>query len=306
LMADLDQDLVRRINAGDFERCWMAVPELVDWTRIQGFRFGGAKQGALVPDVAFRSFLLEYRDDEIALEQLRSRHVRAIGHDDLEVDHWPVYRCIYSETERGDETFVLSGGRWYQVSTDFVKEVNKAFSKMPGYEHPFPLFLDGSEGAYNQRIASQDAGRYALMDRRLVKAPGMSDSVEFCDLFTTGRDIIHVKQYGASSVLSHLFYQGVVSGELFALDAAFRGAVRGRLPANHRQFVQARDRPAPGAYRVVFAVISGQAGDTLSLPFFSRVAARSAARRLEGLGYLVNLAKIPVDENYAKTRVFKK
>src|SRR2546425_6910223 len=29
--------------------------------------------------------------------------------------------------------------------------------------------------------------------------------VEFCDLYTDSQDIIHIKRYGGSSVLSHLF-----------------------------------------------------------------------------------------------------
>src|SRR5262249_39172006 len=158
-------------------------------------------------------------------------------------------RCIYCEVERGDDTFLLSGGTWYQVSTDFVKQVNKAFEKIPRYQHTLPSYSDGSEGAYNKKVAATDPHRYAFMDKRLVKAPGMSDQIEFCDLFTRDLDIIHVKHYGASSVLSHLFSQGVVSGELFALDAAFRRAVRSSLPATHRTFVNPPEKPKPDTHQ---------------------------------------------------------
>jgi uncharacterized protein (TIGR04141 family) len=132
----------------------------------------------------------------------------------------------------------------------------------------------------------------------------MSDAIEFCDLFTLQRDLIHVKRYGASSVLSHLFAQGVVSGELFASTQAFRSEVRRRLPRSHRHLVEPKERPANQAYRVIFAIISEQSGQALSLPFFSRVNARNAIRRLMGLGYRIGLAKIAVDGAFALTRRF--
>ena len=33
----------------------------------------------------------------------------------------------------------------------------------------------------------------------------VGEVLQFCDLYSKGRDIIHVKQYGGSSLLSHLF-----------------------------------------------------------------------------------------------------
>jgi uncharacterized protein (TIGR04141 family) len=305
MVAALDEELVRRIRAQEFDACWMAVPEIVDWTGIDGFRFGGPRQGALVPDITFRSLLLEYQDQEIALELLRNRKVWVIGPDDTIERQWSVYRCIYCEVERGDDTFMLSGGKWYQITTDFVREVNTAFGRLPRYEEAFPTFSDGSEEAYNKKVAAADVNRFALMDRRLVRTRGMSDRVEFCDLFTRELDVIHVKRYGGASVLSHLFSQGLVSGELFAVDAAFRTAVRSRLPATHRDLVKPSERPKSDKFRVVFAVISEKSGKGLTLPFFSRVNVRTASRRLEGFGYRVALAKIGVDETYALTRKFK-
>jgi uncharacterized protein (TIGR04141 family) len=281
----------------------MAVPEIVDWTRIQGFRFGGAKRGALVNDITFPNLLSEYPDEHITLDFLRTHYVREIDLNGVEIDHWPLYRCIYCEIERARETFMLNGGKWYQVMTDFVEEVNTSFARFPRYARELPHFSDASEAAYNERVATRERGRFALMDRERVQISGMSSPVEFCDLFTSHLDIIHVKRYGASSVLSHLFAQGMVSGELFAMNEAFRSRVRVLLPRSHKELVNARGRPAQDAYRVVFAVVSQQSGNDLSLPFFSRVHARNARRRLEGLGYRVALAKIAMETSVARRRV---
>ena len=61
--------------------------------------------------------------------------------------------------------------------------------------------------------------------------PSINSSKEFCDLYTVDKDICHVKKYGQSGVLSHLFAQGVVSGELFRSDIKFRQKVNQKLPA---------------------------------------------------------------------------
>jgi len=41
-------------------------------------------------------------------------------------------------------------------------------------------------------------------------------------LITKDKEIVHVKHYGGSAVLSYLFSHGVVSGELFIADEDFR------------------------------------------------------------------------------------
>ena len=64
--------------------------------------------------------------------------------------------------------------------------------------------------------------RYALMDKRLIRYGGPRSGIEFCDVYTNSKDIIHVKRYGQSKVFSHFFAQGAVSGELFHTQAAFR------------------------------------------------------------------------------------
>ena len=42
--------------------------------------------------------------------------------------------------------------------------------------------------------------------------------IEFCDLYGRDKEIVNIKRYTGSSELSHLFQQGVVSGELFARE----------------------------------------------------------------------------------------
>ena len=52
------------------------------------------------------------------------------------------------------------------------------------------------------------------MDCKKIHNGGGHSQLEFCDLFSSGRDLIHVKRYGRSSApLSHLFAQGLDDAE---------------------------------------------------------------------------------------------
>jgi uncharacterized protein (TIGR04141 family) len=224
-----------------------------------------------------------------------------MGDDDYLKDQWPVYRCLYCEMDLGSDSFLLSSGKWYQVARSFVEEVNASFKGISHIELGFPDYDDDSETLYLKRIASgQDF--YALMDSKNIPHGPLGSKVEFCDLFGQNNDLFHVKKYGGSSLLSHLFAQGSVSGELMLTDTEFRQKVREVLPVTHLAKVPV-EKPSPDEYRVVFAVIS-TSDRPLSLPFFSRLSLRHAARRLRGFGYEVVLAKIGVTE--ARKKLQKK
>jgi len=289
---ELDQLVVDQIKARNLERCWMAVPEIVDWASIDGFRFGFSKKNPKHHDIHLDRFLEEVRDPaSITIENLRQRYVYCIGDDDRQIDQWPVYKCIYCELDVKNASYLLSGGKWYRVTRDFVADVNGSFAKIPRYQVAFPEYDDESEGAYNERVANEDSGRIALMDKKLVSFGG--GKFEFCDLYTRDKDIVHVKRYGGSSVFSHFFAQGTNSGELFQTQAEFRALVNDHLPARHK-FADAAKRPDAAEYQVVFAVVSDADGPDLTIPFFSRLNLRSAVRRLDGYGYRVAITKIPV------------
>lgn len=59
-------------------------------------------------------------------------------------------------------------------------------------------------------------------------------------------------------------------------------------------------RPDAQAYKIVYAIVSQEKGEGLTLPFFSRLSLQNASKTLKGYGYRLGLAKIPVDATYAK------
>ncbi len=302
LRDELDELVIKMIRTGRFDRCWLAVPEILDWSMVYGFQYSQAPRSPILNDIHLTTFLAQLRGDasEITKDRLTHRKVLCLGDKDEVITSWPVFKCLYCELDHGGNSFVLSAGRWYKLEKDFVKRVNQSFGRIQRHTGPFLEYDDESEGAYNARAATAASSPYALMDVKIIQG---GRKIEFCDLFSKNKEIIHVKRYGPSSVLSHLFHQGLVSGELFQIDQEFRKLVTDKLPKSHRIF-DINARPGTREYEVVFGIIS-QSDKELTLPFFSRVAARHAVSRLEGFGYQVSLAKIGVSDRRKKLKRYR-
>lgn len=300
IIDQLDENLMHLLGNRRLDNCWLAVPDIIDWTRVLGFQFARTSRSPMLYDISFPHFFETLSDpDKLTVEGLKRKHVYCLDSDGVVIDQWPVYRCAHVELEIGDESFLLSGGKWYRVDREFVAQINGAVAKINRIDLGWPEFADLSENAYNHRVAESHED-LAFMDAINIFYGGGHSQIEFCDLFNKNGDIVHVKRYGASNVFSHFFSQGLVSGELFVADPEFRKKLNEKLPQSHK-LPNPEDSPNTRDYTIVFAVISEEE-DGLTLPFFSRLNFRQAARRLEGFGYQVALAKITVEDMFKKTK----
>jgi uncharacterized protein (TIGR04141 family) len=69
------------------------------------------------------------------------------------------------------------------------------------------------------------------MDKQLVKTGIPQNEIEVCDVLTQDKYLIHVKKGHGSSVLSHLFNQGFVSGTML-LQQQFRKETNKKMKAD--------------------------------------------------------------------------
>jgi uncharacterized protein (TIGR04141 family) len=204
-------------------------------------------------------------------------------------DSWTVFKCICAEIDLGDTSFVLAAEEWYAVVRDFVQRVNAEVAAIPVAGIDLPPFRPGeSEGDYNTRAA--EAENLYLFDRALVRFQGERGRVEFCDLLSEERQLIHVKRRSRSSLLSHLFMQGYVAAEAFIDHRSLREQIRQRIPAIRHLVPE--DAPNPPDYEVVYALIH-DGGETL--PFFSKVALATIYKQLRRMQYRASLAWIETE-----------
>jgi len=306
-VSELDTLLVSQIESGNIDRIWMAVPEIIEWDKVGGFCFRMSEKSSEFQDIHLEDFVDSLADSDkknICKETFTKKHVNCIDSEGYLTHKWQAYKCLYCELEKGTETYLLSGGKWYVVAKDFVASVNKSYAEIPNYEVNLPRYNDNSEGKYNERVSREMAGQFALMDRKIISYGGGYSQIEFCDLFSTNGDIIHVKRYGSSSVLSHLFAQGRLSGELFQMENEFRQRVAEKLPEGF-EIKNLQERPKSGDYQIVYAIISDIPRE-LDIPFFSRLNLKNSVRNLCGLGYRVAKLKIEVDEKKAKLKRYRR
>ena len=219
----LDTLLLGRLNAKTLDKIWMAPPDILDWVDVKGFRYAKRKRSELQNDMDAPTFLTTLGDESVTIDILRNTLVFVISIKTDDVwDKWSAYRCLYAELEYEGKVCILHNGRWYEVAKSFTDDVLKAFSDTPESAIALPDYDSNSnEGAYNLAVPALLAGSCCMDGDPIVHGGGHS-RIEFCDLLTTEKHLVHVKRYSGSQQISHLFSQGVVAGELFVSDAAFR------------------------------------------------------------------------------------
>lgn len=288
--------LVHRLQTASLEHIWMAPPDILEWADVKGFRYL-RKRSDDVSDLDISDLLAAAADAEIDLDWLKKSQIILISaKSDTEINRWPVYKCIYAEIEDDGSLYILNAGKWYQVAHDFTVLVNADFASIPDSLIELPDYNHESETAYNAAAAVQLNGSHCMDDNLIVHGGGQS-RIEFCDILTTNKELLHIKRYSGSQQMSHLFSQGVVSAELFVSDSTFREKVNDKLPDEHK-LADPQARPNATDYEVVFTIISKSA-NALNLPFFSKVSLRNARRRLQGYGFRVSKKKVRAIGNVA-------
>ncbi len=291
----LDNDMVEKIKNINEQSStvWMAIPEIIPWADVDEFKFGRQSFGDDIDLPGYLKFIPDEDKKDLSPEILKKHTVRYISaSSNVSSRRWKIYNCLYCEISIDEKMYILSNGKWYQIENDFSKQIFSSFNRLqerrPGIKLP-ERKPDEHENKYNQRVEEETEG-ICNMDRKTIAYGGANQKIEFCDLYTKNKKIIHVKRYGASSVLSHLFAQGLVSGEAF-LDKEFREKVNEKLPNSHKPELDSSKKLDPSDYEIIFAIISKHDGE-LNIPFFSKVSMRNAVKTLENFGYSVSLMKI--------------
>jgi len=301
LDAQLGRELVKGLKSARSAQCWMAPEGIIDWNDVTYFQYGTAQSAPRFSHLTLQK-LIEHLGGpkKLSPQAIEKVRVRALRADDSIAHEWPAWRCLQAELQFRGKSYLLNSGKWYQVDDDFVETIDRIVRVIPTCNLGLPEFEDKTEGLYNRRVASASGNHLALMDADTVRHGGGQSQIEFCDLYSLDRDMIHVKRYSSSGALSHLFAQAAVSGQSFKSDASFRQKVNAKLPASHRL----ADTQAPvdsSQYRVVVAIVDGPASCE-KLPFFSRVTLKNTYNLLSGYGYRFAVSHVPLEAQFAVTQ----
>lgn len=294
LIKDLDEAVVDHINKKMYGEVWAAPPEIVEYKNFSGFCYKkrtGSSSQTTSPDLDLESCLKAKKmEGNVELSKLKSTKVFLYSADDQELDSWPLYLCLNGEIKINGQLYLLSEGDWYQIEAGFCEQVEKYFDSFPIAKINLPNYKGMHEGPYLEKVAN--GKDIHLMDKKLVKPNGAASSIEFCDLLTNNHEIIHVKKYSSSSVLSHLFSQAYVSAETLLRSPEVQDQINEYLDGSGYMF-EFDPKQQPRVCKIILAIMQKKQGD-IHMPFFSKVNFKQYSQKLSDMGYSVELLKIEI------------
>jgi uncharacterized protein (TIGR04141 family) len=305
-LAALQVEVVNRLrNRDDLEVFDLAPPEILDWTRVDAFRYHfEARQRQKRPDLRAIDFVTGVAAvdnlDELSVEYLQKKRITALDGGGGIAGQWSVWRCLSCELRLGDDTFILDEGAFFQVERNYLRNLNQQIDEVVTAAVALPAAAPGMrEADYNQLAVNTLAPHAVLLDRQIIRSSAITTGVEVCDLLTSRGQLIHVKRHLGSSDLSHLFSQGYVSADLLQNDVEFRTLAHDKITsltgdAAFQMFDHALEA---GRFEIVYGVIAdwNQRSLASALPFFSKVTLRKTAQDLANRGFGVSFAKIVIE-----------
>lgn len=295
-----DQDQVNELNEAmleaindNSEQVWLSIPEIIDWENLAGFKYSTRKKDDMYDDLDLETLLQKDElPEDFTVTDLEQHFITCwyAGEDEFE-KKWSIYRCLNAEIDLKKKKYLLSEGKWFEINLEFVQQVNNFVNQIGPYRFRLPAYDHENENEYNVEVAGHLGGH--CLDAWNVPYGGGHSKIEFCDIIASNNRLLYVKKYSGSSVLSHLFNQGSIAGELLIADEAFRTKLReDYMPVAYHASVPAA-RPDARTYKIIFVVIARAGQNTVQLPFFSKIALRNCARHLQAFGYEVYLNPVP-------------
>jgi len=308
----LENETIRMLVAGEPSGLELAPPGLVDWEDIDHFAhsFSTAHRFADLRIADYVELLADAgKLAELSVDTIRHQHrVHAEDTSGNPAGSWSVFECLDGELRVGGETYLLVGGRFYKVAESYRKELDEFIDKMNEWSGVLPDSTTAEpEGAYNERAANSSV-EYLNMDKALVRVGHHTNAIEFCDIYTSDGDFVHVKRHLRSNMLSHLFAQGSVAGDLFLMSAEYRDKSLAVVREKEQDRATRTGDPSyvgrfstfdtgeivPARFEVVYAIVAEWRGRPYreALPFFSKVNLRRRVNELTRMGYRVSLKRV--------------
>lgn len=159
----LDALLVEKLKEawgknGLVDGCWLAVPGIVNWEVVSGFKFTQSAREGVSNDLHLPGLVQAFPNEEPNLQFLWKHYAMPVDEEERVLDSWPIYRCLHCEIDDGGKSFILSAGRWFEVDKDFVNDVDSAFKSIPRYGKPLPIYNHADEDDYNKSAVAESQG----------------------------------------------------------------------------------------------------------------------------------------------------
>jgi len=171
--------------AGHLTNLDLAPPEIIDWSRVVGFRYHYdaykkfTRSEVQLP--VYVSELLNHEDDvdAIDVDYLKARSIRAIDASGQTVRKWSVWKCITGELEYGGTTYVIDEGEIFEVAADYLESLNENITRLPLQDAlPWPAATTRTDEDTFSRAAAVSLAPALRLDQELVYSRMQTTPIE--------------------------------------------------------------------------------------------------------------------------------
>lgn len=294
IIESLNSKVVEEFNQKDFSHVWLAIPEFINWEKAKCIYISGqSDRNAEYVDIENDVFVDSFQNGQIQnFDQIKSKSISVKSTEDNNIDiaKWSAAKCIVGSLEINGFTYAINGGNWYKINNDFVTEINNAYNNFELSDIAFiDCPQDYNEDHYNQSLVNSLQGSHLIHKCNIPFSGGSGNAIEPCDV-AIGKTLIHIKNNGGSSYLSHLFNQATNSCQLLK-DNSFRNKFKEKLLNNNITDLIDNNFNASD-YTIVLGIINKNHNERPHIPFFSKVSIKYAATLILNLGYKFKLKTI--------------
>lgn len=301
---ELDNRMLRIFNGevDDESNFELSLPELRLNHEIGSFTYGSAgnHHTELDLDELKNDLSVAMRGRQITVQTLKNQHIRMFSEDGNITGKWTIYKCLSVDLPDRDKQYVLNEGKWYSFNMNYVQSIDDFYGniEISGVDLQDYRIIghDGeTENQYNDRMCNSFV-QFEKMDCQCLN-PFDQTPFEVCDIYDKSlNSFVHVKHNTGSRVLSHLYLQGAVSGELMLNPIVREDLLRNK--PNMSGHIQ-RDSYNTSSYEITYAIIdrskasrTRNTNERPQLPFFSKISLRQTVNTLRNFGYQVKLKRI--------------
>lgn len=256
---------------------------------------------------AFGADVLLLYDD---IDALKNDYLECEHEDQQRYNISKLFDLIYFETEIDNECYILASGTYYKITKSYKSRVDGFYENLKVWQTDKTLkeWNGESEGNYNKKYINTE---FLVMDMKFVTTEGHS-KLEFCDLLSCNKEILHVKIHsGSSQILGHLANQGLVSAKAL-VDGELNKKISDKIKSctaslkakndnfNRKRFEIPQDFKA-SEYSVVFVLLCKDNIEIKEgkphMPFFAKSILRENVQLIRNLGFNVCIKAIKETKN---------
>ena len=289
---NLEAALVNALNQRSNEITF-TIPDIIDYESISGIQIPEIPTIINNADIEISSFYNVIHQSNFTVETLHSiYHVELVNDDGVpRSPSYPFYKCLlWDYTTDNNQCYHLCDGSWFQIENDFLRKLTSTIDpcferyELPPYNHNRENG-NHDEGAYNQDIADKN-NQFICLDKTNI-ATEPNTNIEPCDIYTVQNgfaNFIHIKIGTRSSLLSHLFNQGINSLSLINSVTEAKENLKRQIRQkignnNYDDYINPIDSYK---IKVVFAIVTNKDPMLKSkiLPLFSRISLKRTIQEL--------------------------